>query len=133
LLNKNSRKQLNNLYKLTYTLIQGCLTEDLRQAMLIYPKKWNQIHNHSVVHRIIPLPQSNSATAKHMQVAAILAICADTLSHYIFQPSYLLQTSNDLSDLMADLSETDLLRERYLRSMLLSVLPEKDFKKEIPF
>ncbi|KAH8650210.1 hypothetical protein BGZ61DRAFT_545922 [Ilyonectria robusta] len=45
-------KQLDDLYKSTRTLIQGCLGEDLGQAVLADSERWNKIRDHVVVHQI---------------------------------------------------------------------------------
>lgn len=52
LLNEGSPKQLDDLYKSTRTLIQGCLGEDLGQAVLADSERWNKIRDHVVVHQI---------------------------------------------------------------------------------
>ncbi|KAK0737301.1 hypothetical protein B0T21DRAFT_287730, partial [Apiosordaria backusii] len=74
--------------------------------------------------RIFPLPVSNSQVAKHMRVAAFLAILGHELRNHIFQPVYLLHESSELNKFLNDLASEDEEAEAHLRSVLLRALVE---------
>ncbi|CAM1510721.1 Fc.00g010560.m01.CDS01 [Cosmosporella sp. VM-42] len=120
-----SRKQLNDIFEAIYTLVDDCLGGSLEEAVLTNSSNWNKIRRHESVDDIIPLPLTNSAMAKQMRIAAILAICANALSRHVFQSTYILKTSNELSNLMTELSEVGREQELFLRSVLLSVWSDK--------
>jgi hypothetical protein len=115
------------MFTLAYKWTESLFIDDLDETTFTTPSSstaWAKIRNHSRVNRIIPLPLSNTREAKQMRISAVLAILAWSLAQYIFQPTYLLQC-NELSDLLAGLADDDPVRENYLRSVLLPVLPSK--------
>ncbi|KAH6660884.1 hypothetical protein BKA67DRAFT_69285 [Truncatella angustata] len=119
--------QLHNMFTLAYSWVEKIFTEDLEESAfqtVASGTVWAKIRNHGRVNRIIPLPLSNTREAKQMRISAVLAILAWSLAQYIFQPTYLLQC-NELSDLLAGLADGDPVRENYLRSVLLPVLPSR--------
>ncbi|KAI1488894.1 hypothetical protein F5X96DRAFT_44646 [Biscogniauxia mediterranea] len=118
------RAQLHGIFESMYRFAELNVGKDLEQAVLANPSLWDKLQNHGQVKRVIPMPMSNSAEAKKMRVAAVVAILGSLLSRYIFQRTYHLEDSTELSDLMSDLACCDPAREGYLRAVLLGVLPD---------
>ncbi|KZL81542.1 hypothetical protein CI238_07947 [Colletotrichum incanum] len=118
------RDRLGTIFKSSFSLIRSFLGIDLADDVLNDPSKWNEIRNHLTVTRAIPVPSTNSSTAKQMRVAASLAILASALITHVFQPTYLL-SDNELSMLLNDLTTIDFENEAYLRSALLPLFPSK--------
>lgn len=115
------------MFTATYRWAEEFFGVDLGEDVFMTPASgitWAKIRNHGRVSRVIPLPLSNTSAAKHMRISAAISIAGWSLARYIFQPTYLLQC-NELSDLLADLADDDPLRQNYLRSVLLPVLPSK--------
>ncbi|KAI0593779.1 hypothetical protein F4775DRAFT_487475 [Biscogniauxia sp. FL1348] len=119
------RAQLHGIFESAYRFAELNVGKDLEQSVLANPSLWDKLQNHGQVKRVIPMPMSNTAEAKKMRVAAVMAILGSLLSRYIFQPTYHLEDSTELSDLMSDLANYDPAREGYLRAVLLEVLPER--------
>ncbi|KAI1506332.1 hypothetical protein F5X99DRAFT_49 [Biscogniauxia marginata] len=117
--------QLHGIFESAYGFAEVNVGRDLEQAVLANPSLWDKLQNHAQVKRVIPMPMSNTCEAKKMRVAAVLAIFGSLLSKYIFQPTYHLEESTELSELMSDLANYDPTREGYLRAVLLDVLPER--------
>ncbi|KAK4163668.1 hypothetical protein QBC43DRAFT_335082 [Cladorrhinum sp. PSN259] len=80
--------------------------------------QWDRLKDHKAV-RNIPLPLSNSSTAKHMRVAAFLALLSHELRRHIFQPTYFLRNCTEINDVLEELAEHNPEQESYLRSVLL--------------
>lgn len=81
---------------------------------------WTKIKKHPAVIGNIPLPLSDTPTAKQMRIAAFLAILAHEMRTHIFQPIYLLRDNTGLHKIMDDLNEAeDNEREAHLRSVIL--------------
>ncbi|KAK9772499.1 hypothetical protein SCAR479_10872 [Seiridium cardinale] len=124
---EQTHQQLHSMFTMAYKWAENLFVDDLEESAFVTPSSgtiWAKIRNHGRVNRIIPLPLSNTREAKQMRISAVLAILAWSLAQYIFQPTYLLQC-NELSDLLAGLADDDPVRENYLRSVLLPVLPSK--------
>ncbi|KAI1431054.1 hypothetical protein GGR50DRAFT_111882 [Xylaria sp. CBS 124048] len=93
------------------------------------------IHNSKAVHPI-PLPASNSVSAKKARVAAFLSILGYRLVNQIFVPFYLPHDEDPaitngldtLGILLSNLSYTDPKREVQLRSLLLAIEPDEQKK-----
>ncbi|KAK7953480.1 hypothetical protein PG988_014174 [Apiospora saccharicola] len=87
-------------------------------------EKWAPLRTHPRVSRMIPLPLSNSGSAKQMRTAALVGILGWACAQHLFQPTYLLQC-NELCGVLASLADDDHARETYLRSVLLPVSPSR--------
>ncbi|KAK7404171.1 hypothetical protein QQX98_010045 [Neonectria punicea] len=122
---ETSCKHLDDVFGSMYAIIESHFGGDVDQAILADSNCWDRIRYHPFVKDAIPLPQSNSTPAKQMRIAAILAICADALSRHVFQSTYLLNESTELSDLMNELCAEEPSKEWFLRSALLTILPRK--------
>ncbi|KAK4197085.1 hypothetical protein QBC40DRAFT_342250 [Triangularia verruculosa] len=88
---------------------------------------WALIKNHTALggaDRIFPLPVSNSSIAKHMRVAAFLAILGHEMRNHLFQPVYLLRNSSELNSFLDHLAEENEEAEAHLRSVLLRAVAE---------
>ncbi|ETS75873.1 hypothetical protein PFICI_12817 [Pestalotiopsis fici W106-1] len=122
-----TQQHLQNMFTLSYHWAESLFANDLEETDFMAPTastNWAKMRNHGRVHRMIPLPLSNTREAKKMRTAAVLAILAWALAQYVFQPTYLLQC-NELCDLLGGLADDDPVRENYLRSVLLPVLPSR--------
>jgi hypothetical protein len=88
---------------------------------------WDKLKAHTQLKNDIPLPLSNTPSAKHMRIAAFLTILSSELSDQLFQPTYVLESGEELSDLLSELAKDDALRGSYIRSVLLGTL--QDYQK----
>ncbi|KAF7525469.1 hypothetical protein G7054_g11057 [Neopestalotiopsis clavispora] len=122
-----TQQHLQNMFTLSSRWAESLFANDLEETYFTAPNastNWAKMRSHGRVHRMIPLPLSNTREAKKMRAAAALAILAWALAQYVFQPTYLLQC-NELCDLLGGLADDDPAREHYLRSVLLPVLPPR--------
>ncbi|KAK0665378.1 hypothetical protein QBC41DRAFT_327930 [Cercophora samala] len=88
---------------------------------------WSAIKSHTalnVTDQIFPLPVSNSPIAKHMRVAAFLAVLGYEMRNSIFQPVYLLHDSSEFNEFLDNLAEENEEAEAHLRSVLFRTLSE---------
>jgi hypothetical protein len=89
---------------------------------------WKAFRDPEHVDRVIPLPQSNSPSAKQMRIAATLAILARCIDQHIFQPTYLLDGEDEIRRLLVRLAVADSKKESFCRAVLLSMFPEIEAK-----
>lgn len=117
-------QHLHVIFKAALTLATNYFGGDLEKTVLDDSASLEAMRSHSLIKRTIPLPLSNTPASKQMRVAAVLTIIAECLSELIFQPTYLLNHTNELYGLMAGLSIEDPAREAYLRAVLLALSPD---------
>ena len=72
----------------------------------------------------VPLPRQDSATARSMRCALILASLMRMIDYYIFQPNYVLQVESSFRDDLLREAEKNSAGESYRRAILLSISPE---------
>ncbi|KAL6411413.1 mei5 protein [Ilyonectria robusta] len=118
-----SHQELQSIFQSVYSVTERFFGNDLDETVFADHGRWAVMRKKQP----IPMPLSNSPAAKQMRVAAVLGICAQLLSKYIFQPTYLLN-DNSLSNLIVEISEVDPDTELYLRSVLLPIHPNKQEK-----
>lgn len=74
--------------------------------------------------RTLPLPASNTHTAKQMRVVAGLMACGEALADHVFRPTYVTSSKDDgLDNMLHRLAAENPRQEAYLRAVLLKVLP----------
>jgi hypothetical protein len=66
----------------------------------------------------IPLPRSNSETARQMRVAAVLRLVAHVARHYVFQPVYLTEHGTEVARIIDDLGSSE---AKWVRRVLLNI------------
>ncbi|OKP12167.1 hypothetical protein PENSUB_2327 [Penicillium subrubescens] len=115
------RDQLQDMFKLVHSLIVEFFGHDLENPAFQDQTTWENLRNHDLLKRIVPLPLSNTTSAKDMRVAALIGICAEAMSRHIFQSTYLLDGSQ-LHELIDALQSYDWNQGSYLRSVLLRSL-----------
>ncbi|KAF2195054.1 hypothetical protein K469DRAFT_2802 [Zopfia rhizophila CBS 207.26] len=120
---ENLAAELEKLWKSATLLVGAFLKRDLPDEKL--QKDWITLRNTDIVKYNIPLPQSNSAIAKEMRIAKVLAIFAKLVDKYIFQPTYLLIEKSRFRELLRRLASFDPEKERFARGMMLSVFPHE--------
>lgn len=118
-----SHRELQSIFESVYGIAERFFGNDLDETVFADHGRWVGMRKKQP----IPMPLSNSPAAKQMRMAAVLGICAQLLSKYIFQPTYLLNDSS-LSNLIVEISEVDPDTELYLRSVLLPIHPNKQEK-----
>lgn len=92
---------------------------DFSDPILEDTAAWERIRGHEAV-RGIPLPKTNTTTAKQLRVAAVVAILSTELTQLIYRPVYLRgQAEEGLTEFLASLAVVDDEQETYLRSVLL--------------
>jgi hypothetical protein len=119
--NQHRRDQLQDMFKLVHSLIVEFFGHDLENPAFQDQTTWENLRNHDLLKRIVPLPLSNTTSAKDMRVAALIGICAEAMSRHIFQSTYLLDGSQ-LHELIDALQSYDWNQGSYLRSVLLRSL-----------
>lgn len=87
--------------------------EKLRKGEIILPPKF-------------PLIPSNSAAAKAIRFALILAILFREINQRIFKPSYLLSNSKNLRETLEHLAGSNAEKEAVCRRVLLSIDPDAE-------
>lgn len=60
-----------------------------------------------------------------MRMVAALAILSRALESYIFQPLYISQGNDPLTELLAEVNEEDPAQEMHVRAVLLNILPDR--------
>ncbi|KAK8136790.1 hypothetical protein PG984_004730 [Apiospora sp. TS-2023a] len=122
-----TQQHLNSMFSAAFTWALELFAGDLDPAAFsaaLSGEKWAPLRTHPRVSRMIPLPLSNSGSAKQMRTAALVGILGWACAQHIFQPTYLLQC-NELCGVLASLADDDHARETYLRSVLLPVSPSR--------
>lgn len=119
------------MFKLVHGLAADFFGHNFEQSAFQDPTHWEQLRNHDLLKRIVPLPLSNTPAAKNMRVAAVLGICAEALSRHIFRSTYLLD-GNQLHEFMDCLQDQDWHQGIYLRSVLLQsqAIMQQDYSIE---
>jgi len=121
-LNSNGRLQV--LFDSARRFAGAYFGERFEDSVLEEASRWEEIKKQAVTHSI-PFLASNTPSAMHMRVAAVLRIVSEKLDCHIFHPVYLSKEDKALSKLMAGLANNDGDREMYLRSVLLKSIPEE--------
>ncbi|KAH8592633.1 hypothetical protein B0O99DRAFT_597074 [Bisporella sp. PMI_857] len=124
-------KRLDEVWEAAYGAVVLLFEEDLAEERLGDKTAWKHLKDSEHLDRAIPLPRSNSLAAKHMRVAALLAILARSISQHIFQPTYLLEDNEDrdeIRSLLVNLAVTNSKKESFCRALLLSIFPEDQAK-----
>ncbi|KAK4225808.1 hypothetical protein QBC38DRAFT_367909 [Podospora fimiseda] len=118
---KEISTKLNSIFISALSLTETYFSLDFPPTLLSLQNTeiWDPLKDHKAIMRSIPLPLSNSPTAKSMRVASFLSILNYELRKHIFQPTYLLKDFSELNNLLNILSETSPEEESYLRSVLL--------------
>ena len=78
----------------------------------------------------VSLPQSNSTIAKELRIVKVLAILAELIDKYLFQPTYLLPEDSQFKELLYRLAPKEPEKEKFLRGMMLSILEEEQKTSE---
>ena len=113
-----SNHDLHSMFLDARNLAEDFFGVDFSDRILEDTTAWEGIRGHEAV-RLIPLPKTNTATAKQMRVAAVLAILSTELAHLIYRPVYLRGQDEGLTEFLASLAVVDDEQETYLRSVLL--------------
>ena len=124
-----SRAQgLESIYDKAREFIEGSFGVDFPQDILGDAELWEGIRNHKGSKGII-IPLSNTMAARQMRVAAALAILSTELSLFIFQGTYSIGSTDELSVLLNKLAAKDPEAESHLRSVLLAATPESQYEE----
>ena len=94
---------------------------DLNDTTLKNPGCWEKLSAHEVVSTRIPLAATNSAIAKLMRHAAILCVCSDALIDHIFRPTYTLEDTHELSEILDPMAAREGNKVNFVRSVLLNL------------
>jgi len=111
-------------------LVETQFRQDLDPSVLGDESCWANLRQSEYLKsaRHIPLPPSNSPTAKQMRVAAVLAVLSRSLHRYIFRPVYLAEDCDGdecVVDILRAIACDDPTREEHTRATLLAMLPDK--------
>ncbi|TGJ87784.1 hypothetical protein E0Z10_g901 [Xylaria hypoxylon] len=125
--------EIDKIYGYAMRVALKYFTEDLPEEILADTQVFDEIRD---LIAPIPLPASNSISAKKVRVAAFLRSLGSQLAHQIFLPFYMSHGGNQnpsagidaITLLLSNLSETDPKRELHLRSVLLAISPEEQMR-----
>jgi hypothetical protein len=73
----------------------------------------------------LPIVPSNSKSAKQMRIASITAIIARQFDAYLLQPTYLLDSENQLRDLLIEQALDECRKESAVRGLVQALLPKR--------
>ncbi|KAK3990748.1 hypothetical protein QBC44DRAFT_307310 [Cladorrhinum sp. PSN332] len=121
---KEITSKLNSVWTSALALAETYFGIDFPSSMLISGSEvsqWDPLKDHKAIMRSIPLPLSNSPTAKQMRVAAFLCILHYELRKHIFQPTYFLKNFSELNEVLNTLADKNPSEESHLRSILLKM------------
>jgi hypothetical protein len=74
---------------------------------------------------LIPIVPSNSKSAKQMRKVSIIAIVARQFDAHLLQPTYLLDSENQLCDLLTEQSLDECRKESAVRGLIQALLPKR--------
>lgn len=114
---------MNNLYERAYKLASNYCGSNLDQNVLFNSGIWEELRLRKPIGRL-PMPVSNSPIARTMRIAAALMIISNILCERVFRSNYVLETSNELSDILDQLLDQDAAREQHVRAELVALCPE---------
>lgn len=125
-------EKLDGMWKSASKLMESSFKEDLPQESFEKSAIWKQLKELEIGtrpgHHRVPLPLSNSAAAKQMRIAVMLALLARTIDREIFQPTYILDEESGAREFLLQQAIIDSKKEAYCRSILLSMFPEDQAK-----
>ncbi|KAJ0119017.1 hypothetical protein J7T55_013252 [Diaporthe amygdali] len=125
---------LDTIWVSILDLAEHHFSQDLDPAVLRDPSCWANLRSSEYLKHLavrLPLPQSNTAAAKQMRIAAVLAVLSRALARHVFRPSYALDSGSAdtdavLTTLLRGLEAASPDHERHLRGALLAALtPDK--------
>lgn len=100
------------------------LHRDLENSCLANTELWKRINDHPSIPRELPLPNTNSPSAKDMRVAAGLLIFARAIANYVLRLTYLVKDKG-IDNVLAELAKQDVNQEVYVRASLLKILLDR--------
>lgn len=115
---RNSR--LNKVFSSARALAEACFARDLPPGILANAALWDRLKKHDAIINNIPVPQSNSAVAKQLRLAAFMALLARELHKHVFQPTYLFRHHAGVGRVLDELEDVSPAWETHLRSTLLA-------------
>lgn len=118
---------LDTIWVSILDLAERHFSADLDDAVLRDASCWANLRGSEYLkHAVrVPLPQSNSAAAKQMRIAAVLAVLSRALAKYVFRPSYLVDNDGELAKALRDLEAVSPAQELHARATLLAALPDR--------
>jgi hypothetical protein len=77
----------------------------------------------------LPLPRSNSPSAKSIRASLVLSVLAKAFVRYIFTTTYLLSERGELDTVLSILAELDTTHEYFARSVLLGLFANNEAQR----
>ncbi|KAG8166356.1 hypothetical protein KVR01_002045 [Diaporthe batatas] len=111
------KRQLRGLFEDAFRLVSRFFGELQLESLDGFEGKWqNFTQSHALA--AIPLPCSNSESARQVRVAAILRLLSKVACDYIFQPVYLTEDGMEVAQIIDRL---ELLEAEWVRSIFLNI------------
>ncbi|RYN17590.1 hypothetical protein AA0115_g11735 [Alternaria tenuissima] len=112
-------ERIEKIWQSSISLIADFAGQELPEDVLQID--WNELRKKNVFKDQIPLPRTNSDIAKLMRVAMVVEAFATLVDRFVFQPTYLLNETSRLREILCQQASTDPGRERFARGILLSM------------
>ncbi|EKG12925.1 hypothetical protein MPH_09917 [Macrophomina phaseolina MS6] len=122
---ENSISLLDELWRSAHDLISSYFRKDLPKEILSNTYAWTEIRDPQDFSHKIPLPRTNSPSAKSMRIAVILAILARLIDKYLFQPSYILSEESGLREVLIRQAIENSRREAFTRGIFLATFEDE--------
>lgn len=116
-LKSSSKKHLRDLSDDVFRLVYHFFGQLQLDPLEAVDGKWQEFTGYRALTRI-PLPRSNSESARQMRVAAVLRLISETACAYIFQPVYLTQDGMEMAEIIYPLGSGE---AEWVRSVLLNI------------
>lgn len=117
-----SRRCLYNMFDEAYELANRFFGQVKLDGDVFLNASWLSLTKDSRL-RDVPLPPTNSQSAKHMRVAAVLRLLAFAAGEHIFQPAYITEEGGDLGEVLDEAYILDPPRAEWIRRVLLKIEP----------
>ncbi|KAF2103310.1 hypothetical protein NA57DRAFT_72286 [Rhizodiscina lignyota] len=118
--------RMNALWANTFNLVATYFKENLPNDCLKKASAWELLQDPDIFNHRVPLPRTNSAPAKQMRIAVILAIIARLLDKHIFYLTHELEEHSGIRTTLLQIAVDHSAKESFVRSVLLSLSPEDE-------
>ncbi|GAB7334911.1 hypothetical protein MBLNU13_g06796t2 [Cladosporium sp. NU13] len=121
--------EFDTVWSKTVVLVNSMFSRDLAEEVLQNQTPWKALRQlpgtRTEISNPLPIVPSNSKSAKQMRIVSIIAILARQFDAYLLQPTYLLDSDNQLRDLLLDQALDEPRKESAVRGLVQALLPKR--------